>query len=301
MVEDSEFDELINDRSYVPDPEEDDDEENWDNDGRVLEEGTTDNERSNKSKSFSSSYTTSMKSAISEVSLVPAISKGKKGEDKPHFCLYCRVLKLNFARYFRNVHREETLVKNCMLHPAKPNERGKLIEAIRKDRDALYNSDPNYNKGLLLSVRRVQVGGKKTAADFEHCPHCNDSYAKENFRDHYTKCTGRPAMNSRTLLQDARRKVQLFFIRAQLRLEARFLIALRSVEKNLFDLASAFHPTLFKKFLMAVNMVAEFNEESQTYNKPTNASNLGTALQKCGEILVTEYIISDEKTILKKG
>ncbi|XP_033222501.1 uncharacterized protein LOC117176366 [Belonocnema kinseyi] len=317
MEDDCEFDKMITDRSYLPDSieeENNEDDSKWDDTEKTLEEDATENERSKKNKSFSSLFTTSGKSAISEVGLVPDLSKCKKGQ-------------------------------SFMLYPAKSKERGKLIDAIRKKGDAVYNSDADYNKGNLITVRRVQLGQTKTAADFENCPECDGSYAKSNIRHHYPKCTGRPPTSSRTLLQEARRKVQRFhqdayskmrsriltilnageisavirydrliilhgnlmsvrhkehhqdvLISATLRLGARFLVTLRSVEKNVVDLASAFNPTLFEKVMMAINIVGEFNEEKQTYNKPSNASNLGTVLRKCGEILIMEYIISQEKT-----
>ena len=75
-------------------------------------------------------------------------------------------------------------------------------------------------------------------------------------------CTG-----TRTLLQESKRKLQRL------------------------------HPTLFEYVLSAVNDVDGFDDETQTYRKAYNASSLGTAIRKCGEILKVEYIISQNKTM----
>lgn len=88
-------------------------------------------------------------------------------------------------------------------------------------------------------------------------------------------------------------------IRSQLRLLGRFLLALRKVDQNVDDLASAFHPTLFEKVLMAVNIISRFNERTQKYGAPSTAFAVGTALKKCSQILKCEYIIMMDKE--KKG
>ena len=54
----------------------------------------------------------------------------------------------------------------------------------------------------------------------------------------------------------------------------------KNVGKNVIDLASAFLVTLFEKILSAVNTITEFDEETQTYKKPYNASAIGTSLRK---------------------
>ena len=48
--------------------------------------------------------------------------------------------------------------------------------------------------------------------------------------------------------------------------------------------------------MKAVNKVADYDEYTQTYKIPYNALALGTIIRKCGIILQTEYIISNERT-----
>ncbi|XP_043469660.1 uncharacterized protein LOC122503251 [Leptopilina heterotoma] len=88
-------------------------------------------------------------------------------------------------------------------------------------------------------------------------------------------------------------------IRSQLRLLARFVLALKQIVPEIDDLAAAFHPSFFNNVLEAVNIVAGFNEETQIYAAPSTASALGTALRKCSLILKCEYITLMDKT--KKG
>lgn len=82
----------------------------------------------------------------------------------------------------------------------------------------------------------------------------------------------------------------LQMIRARLRLISRLLIATRSINKDITSMASIYDPKHYDTFLDAINIIAKYNEERDTYEKPALASNLGTYIKYIGELLITKCI-----------
>lgn len=134
-------------------------------------------------------------------------SLGKTGKSKHHFCYYCKTMQLSIARHLERKHSKEELVKNFTSLQKRSEERRKLIDVIRKKGDFLHNTDKNYNQGYLITVRRVQ-DGKKNSEDMVKCPNCYGFYVQDNMRHHYPECTGSKLRGSRTMLQEACRKLR---------------------------------------------------------------------------------------------
>lgn len=79
-------------------------------------------------------------------------------------------------------------------------------------------------------------------------------------------------------------------IRAQLRLLARYFQVLKEIEPQITELQMLFDPMYYDIAVQAVNVLAKYNEETEMYDVPYNASCLGTMLKKLCKILITEYI-----------
>lgn len=82
----------------------------------------------------------------------------------------------------------------------------------------------------------------------------------------------------------------LQMIRARLRLVSRLLIAMRNINNDITSLTSIYDPKYYDTFLDAINIVAQYNKEKDTYEKPAIASNLGTYVKYIGELLITRCI-----------
>jgi len=82
----------------------------------------------------------------------------------------------------------------------------------------------------------------------------------------------------------------LRMIRARLRLIGRLLIAIRKINNNVTSLTSIYDPKYYDTLLDAINIVAEYDKEKDTYKKPAIASNLGTYVKYIGELLITKCI-----------
>jgi len=83
-------------------------------------------------------------------------------------------------------------------------------------------------------------------------------------------------------------------IRQQLRLLGRYLKALRSIEPKMKELQMLFDPKYYDIAIKAVNIVAKYNEDTQAYEIPYNATTLGTCLKKLCKILINEFIKQHE-------
>ncbi|XP_067210123.1 uncharacterized protein [Linepithema humile] len=83
-------------------------------------------------------------------------------------------------------------------------------------------------------------------------------------------------------------------IRQQLRLLGRYLEALRSIEPKIEELQMLFDPKYYDIAIKAVNIVAKYNEDTESYEVPYNATALGTCLKKLSKILINEFIKQHE-------
>ncbi|XP_011703025.1 PREDICTED: uncharacterized protein LOC105459051 [Wasmannia auropunctata] len=92
------------------------------------------------------------------------------------------------------------------------------------------------------------------------------------------------------LCQKHRLEHQEDYIRAQLRLLGRYLQILRQIEPQINELEILFDPKYYDTAIQAVNIIAKYNEETQLYDTPFNASSLGTVLKKLCKILISECI-----------
>ena len=79
-------------------------------------------------------------------------------------------------------------------------------------------------------------------------------------------------------------------IRAKLRLLGRFLKEMKRLEDDVTDMASIFRPKFYKSAKEAIKKLAEFDEISSTFGRPTIVTHLFSLLKITGNRLVTIYI-----------
>lgn len=83
-------------------------------------------------------------------------------------------------------------------------------------------------------------------------------------------------------------------IRARLRVLGRFLVALKKINKTVEDFKSLYNPKVYDDCISAINIVAGYNHEENMYKTPAVAANLSTLLKHVGNLLITEYIKTDD-------
>lgn len=59
-------------------------------------------------------------------------------------------------------------------------------------------------------------------------------------------------------------------VRACLRLAARFLRAIKEINKDISDLKSVFNPQFYDDFMEAINVVGKYDNEKDVYETPAN-------------------------------
>ncbi|XP_024947526.1 uncharacterized protein LOC107274509 isoform X3 [Cephus cinctus] len=79
-------------------------------------------------------------------------------------------------------------------------------------------------------------------------------------------------------------------IRANLRLLGRFLAALKDIDNDITEFTTLYDPKFYDAVIMAINIVAGFDENTNTYRAPSTAYNLGSLIKKIGNLLVTDCI-----------
>ncbi|XP_066597120.1 uncharacterized protein [Prorops nasuta] len=79
-------------------------------------------------------------------------------------------------------------------------------------------------------------------------------------------------------------------IRARLRLTARFLYAVKQINKKITDFASIYDPVYYDDCVAAINIIAGLNHDTNTYRAPSVTSNMGTFLKQIGNIYISECI-----------
>ncbi|XP_043267677.1 uncharacterized protein [Venturia canescens] len=89
-------------------------------------------------------------------------------------------------------------------------------------------------------------------------------------------------------------------IRARLRLLGRFLAEMKNINPGIKNFADVFIPRNYDATVDAVKKVAEFNEEERRFAHPAVATNLGTLLKYCGDILRSEYIKNENELNQKR-
>ncbi|KYM95323.1 hypothetical protein ALC62_14033 [Cyphomyrmex costatus] len=74
-------------------------------------------------------------------------------------------------------------------------------------------------------------------------------------------------------------------IRAHLRLLGRFLFSLKEIDNTVTDFTSVYDSKTYDNCIKAVHDVAPFDDITNTYKVPYNASTLGTLIKKVGFLL----------------
>lgn len=87
-------------------------------------------------------------------------------------------------------------------------------------------------------------------------------------------------------------------IRANLRLLGRFLVALKDKNRDILEFADMYDPQYYDIAVSGINVVAGFNEISNTFEAPSTAYNLGSLIKKICYIYISDCI--KQKKALEK-
>ncbi|XP_066603873.1 uncharacterized protein [Prorops nasuta] len=330
---------------YEPDPQENNSDTASDDSGDLLENienipHQSNNNSTKNSINLSSSLIEEGISACDPEKLIIEKSRGRKGDRKHSFCVYCHTKQQKIASHLELKHKDEIDVMKFINLPKNSKERKDIIAVIRKKGNFLHNTNENYNDGTLIVARRAMQYSVKTAQNYLPCASCKGFYSESSLRLHFAKCTGRNSRKNRIvkvmgkaiagriharasktvrkrlfpiLREDeivrlirydtlviiyANKMCEKYksshhhfdMIRSRIRLLGRFLKTMKSIEKDVTDLASVFDPKYIDSVIQSINIEAGLTEERNGYKTPSVAFSLSTLLKKIGEILAIECI-----------
>jgi len=106
-------------------------------------------------------------------------------KSKQNCCVFCLKLQSQLARYLVTVHRDEPKVKKFAVMSKKHEEKKKITDILRKQRNLEFNTDENINIGQLIVSRRPNVTSTKTATDYITCSKCKGFFSKSTIRTIY--------------------------------------------------------------------------------------------------------------------
>lgn len=134
-------------------------------------------------------------------------SKGRNGDKKANFCVYCHKKQLKLARHLELKHKNEDDVRKFVALPKKTIERRQIIEIIRKRGNYLFNTDSKLNDGELIVSRRPNQKYSRHASYFIPCGNCKAFFAKNTLRWHYARCSKTSSSKSRSVLVSSKRVI----------------------------------------------------------------------------------------------
>ncbi|KZC14393.1 hypothetical protein WN55_07033 [Dufourea novaeangliae] len=82
-----------------------------------------------------------------------------------------------------------------------------------------------------------------------------------------------------------RQHYQHDMIRHRMRLLGRFFLAIKRIDKNIESLETVYDPKLYDNCISAIQVLAEFDIDTNTFKKPSTGSTLGTLLKQTGQVL----------------
>ncbi|CAH0558594.1 unnamed protein product [Brassicogethes aeneus] len=143
--------------------------------------------------------------AINDENLVVNKSRGKKGDKKQNFCVFCHTKQQKISRYLEMVHKNKSEVQKFMSLPKRCEERKILLGDIRKRGNFLYNTNKCYNDGELIVSRRPNQNSQNNARDYLACAKCKGFFSKKSIRKHFSQCSNLNSASCRNVLKMSKR------------------------------------------------------------------------------------------------
>lgn len=89
-------------------------------------------------------------------------------------------------------------------------------------------------------------------------------------------------------------------IRAKLRLAGRVLHALKTINTEVTDFASIYHPKRYKSLIEAIKIVGKYDSSTNEFGSPATSASAITAVKQIGRILKLEYMEKENAESVKR-
>lgn len=94
-------------------------------------------------------------SACDDTNMFVEVSRGHKDQGKTNFCFFCHKMQTKIVRHLESMPKDEE-VKKFKFLPKGNIECRKFIDYLRRRGNFLYNIDPQFNTGNIITCRRPQ-------------------------------------------------------------------------------------------------------------------------------------------------
>lgn len=274
-------------------------------------------------------------------------SKGRRGNEKLNYCLFCSKPQTKVSRHLARIHSDKKEVAAALHHPQNDPERRRIFNRLINEGNFAHNR-------VVLKTGKGQIAVKKRpkhprrAGEFLNCLYCKALFLRKSLFKHMKTCpdrkkkethVGRQILASRCVLEASEDlgiteefknilanmiydrvtqtvlddelllqygeltmeqnrenpKMQLY-VRQNLRQIARLLIEAQKTTpiKKLVD---AFDPSNFPHVLSAVNILAGYNAENNSYRIASLPVKVGGQLQNICTIVEANAMNSGDGTL----
>nr|XP_018897196.1 PREDICTED: uncharacterized protein LOC109030598 [Bemisia tabaci] len=123
--------------------------------------------------------------------VIKQVIKGSRKYDKVRYCYYCFKAESNkMSRHFDTFHKNESLVLQASIHPAKSPERRKQLTYLTRLGDFHHNMEVlQKGEGELVVLKRTSEEEKNLSySDYGPCPECHGFAVLSRLFDHVKVC-----------------------------------------------------------------------------------------------------------------
>lgn len=240
---------------------------------------------------------------------------------KPDFCYYCETMVLNFSRHITRNHSTEHEVQKILSKPSKSLERKQLFTLLRKQGNYLYNCVETVKpmrKSYIPDTACLPctncLGFYSSKQLSRHRKSCSGISQKGNARsegqnklisglrvDEQLKTNVFPRMRADKVSLVAKKDMLIcafgsrymklhrenHFINVtsrKMRELAKILMEVKKLNPTIHNMFEALKPQHFDLFVAATKIVANFDENTDSFDAPTFAMNISTSIKQCCDI-----------------
>ncbi|CAH1965753.1 unnamed protein product [Acanthoscelides obtectus] len=257
----------------------------------------------------------------------------KKYKRQTDMCYFCETDVQNFVRHLRRNHLCETKVQEIFSHQKNSVERRKLLAILKKKGNFIKNSEEcvkPVKKARSPSASFLPCGNclgfYRSKFLYRHKKKCLEGQSAKNAQseaqnllvknkriDQRLKVEVFPRMRADKISLEAkndylicaygarylkthREKHFINVTSRKMRELSRILLELKKLEPTIHNLFDALKPKHYDQLVEATKSVANYDTVNDTFDSPTFAMNISTALKQCCDIAI-HMVIKNEPSV----
>lgn len=251
--------------------------------------------------------------------------KGRGKLIRRDFCLFCEKLVIDYPKHITKMHAHESELQPILKCPKQSVERKKLVTVLRKKGNYTYNEQLASKPKKVGANDEVDylpcpecLGFFQRKVLWKHQKRCHNDTCTfraqtkaQNFQLKHLDVDKRlleevfPSMraNKISLIAKRDRLIRAFaadyisthkhmqyvnVTSRKMRELARVLIEIQKMDPTILSFTDALKPQNYKLFVEATKIISGYDEQTDTFVKPTLALNICTSYKQCCQIAIEE-------------